>query len=87
VLWEEKRREDELRALGIRVVRIVSADVSARGWPPVAQTIARLVATPGPAVRSFDTSPVPAERLRERRRAARQTMAMARTGVTATASP
>ena len=32
VLWEEKRREDELRALDIRVVRIADADLGA-GWP------------------------------------------------------
>ena len=30
VLWDEKRREDELRALDIRVVRIADADLGAR---------------------------------------------------------
>ena len=31
VLWDEKRREDELRALDIRVVRIADADLGAAG--------------------------------------------------------
>jgi hypothetical protein len=29
VLWREKRREDDVRALGVRVVRIVNDDVAA----------------------------------------------------------
>jgi hypothetical protein len=52
VAWEEKRREDALRRLGIRVVRIADADLGDR-WPAVATGIADLLATPGPAVRRF----------------------------------
>lgn len=52
VLWEEKRREDELRALGIRVVRVIDADVGP-GWPAMEQRLRALLATPGPAERRF----------------------------------
>jgi predicted transcriptional regulator of viral defense system len=52
VLWEEKRREDELRALGIRVVRIADPDLGAR-WPGTETRMGRLLAAPGPAQRSF----------------------------------
>ena len=63
VLWAEKRREDELRALGIRVVRVVHTDVE-RGWPPVAERLRLLLATPGPALRSFTAVPRPRGLLR-----------------------
>ena len=56
VLWEEKRREDELRALGIRVVRIAGADLGDR-WPAVATGVAGLLATRGPVVRRFTATP------------------------------
>ena len=56
VLWEEKRREDELRALGIRFVRIVDTDVERR-WAPVAERLRVLLAEPGPTVRSFTATP------------------------------
>jgi hypothetical protein len=56
VLWEEKRREDELRALGIRVVRLADADLGDR-WPARADALARLLAAPGPEVRLFDAHP------------------------------
>jgi len=52
VLWEEKRREDELRSLGIRFVRIADADVERR-WAPVAGRLRDLLAEPGPAARPF----------------------------------
>ncbi|MCW2700136.1 MAG: uncharacterized protein JWQ45_1671 [Blastococcus sp.] len=54
VLWEEKRREDELRALDIRVVRIADADVGGR-WPVLERRLGALLATPGPATRRFTT--------------------------------
>jgi hypothetical protein len=56
VLWEEKRREDELRALGIRVVRIADADLG-DPWPATADRVAGLLGTPGPATRPFTATP------------------------------
>lgn len=56
VLWDEKRREDELRSLDIRVVRIADADLGA-SWPLVEERIQRLVAVPGPADRRFSAIP------------------------------
>jgi hypothetical protein len=56
VLWEEKRREDELRALDIRVVRIVDEDV-APAWPRVEARLRRQLAVPGPAHRRFTATP------------------------------
>ena len=53
VLWEEKRREDELRALDIRVVRIADADLGARLAGGRAAAAATCCATPGPAARRF----------------------------------
>jgi predicted transcriptional regulator of viral defense system len=55
VLWEEKRREDELRALDIRVVRIVDADLCA-DWPRTATRLGDLLTRDGPAERRFTTS-------------------------------
>ncbi|WP_299952862.1 type IV toxin-antitoxin system AbiEi family antitoxin domain-containing protein [uncultured Modestobacter sp.] len=52
VLWEEKRREDALRGLEVRVLRIADADVT-RGWPPVEQRLRDLLSRPGPTVRRF----------------------------------
>jgi hypothetical protein len=55
VLWEEKRREDEMRSLDIRLVRIAEADLGVR-WPLVVeQRLGGLLATPGPAARRFTT--------------------------------
>ncbi len=65
VLWDEKRREDDLRALGIRVVRVAGADLGDR-WPAVADRLASLLAAPGPAVRRWTATP----RTRGRRRTA-----------------
>jgi hypothetical protein len=56
VLWEEKRREDELRALDIRVVRIADADLSGR-WPEVETRLGGLLRVPGPALRRFTATP------------------------------
>jgi hypothetical protein len=52
VLWEEKRREDDLRSLGIRFVRITDADLGDR-WPAVEARLRHLVDTPGPSARHF----------------------------------
>lgn len=54
VLWEEKRREDELRALDIRVLRIADADLGTP-WPQVEQRLGFLLSTPGPGTRRFTT--------------------------------
>ncbi|RBY92050.1 hypothetical protein DQ244_06965 [Blastococcus sp. TBT05-19] len=55
VLWEEKRREDELRALGIDVVRITDDDLGPH-WPEVEVRLRRLTARPGPATRRFSAT-------------------------------
>ena len=55
VLWDEKRREDRLRAVGIRVVRVVDADLD-DGWAAVEDRLRALVAVPGPARRRFTTA-------------------------------
>jgi hypothetical protein len=56
VFWEEKRREDELRSLDIRVVRVVDADL--RGlWPATERRLGDLLSTPGPPRRRFTTRP------------------------------
>jgi hypothetical protein len=52
VLWEEKRREDELRALDIRIVRLVQADLGA-SWPRAESRLRELLASPAPSVRRF----------------------------------
>jgi hypothetical protein len=52
VLWAEKRREDELRALDIGVVRVTEADLGA-DWPRVEDPLRRLLARPRPAGRRF----------------------------------
>lgn len=56
VLWEEKRREDELRALDIRVVRIVDADLGA-AWPRTENRLRELLTVPGPSIRRFTAIP------------------------------
>jgi hypothetical protein len=56
VLWEEKR-EDELRALDIRFVRIVDPDLGPARWPAVEARLRHLVASPGPAIRRFTAVP------------------------------
>lgn len=52
VLWEEKRREDDMRALGIRFVRVVNPDL-ASPWPRMATRIQGLLATPFIGRRDF----------------------------------
>lgn len=54
VLWDEKRREDELRSLDIRVVRIADVDLDAR-WPGVERRLGSLLRTGGPSTRRFST--------------------------------
>jgi hypothetical protein len=44
VLWEEKRREDEIRELGVRMLRIVQADLGGT-WPATADRLRGLLAT------------------------------------------
>ena len=52
VLWEEKRREDDLRSLDIRVVRVAEADRGNR-WPAVEARLRQLVGAAGPSARRF----------------------------------
>ena len=56
VLWDEKRREDEMRALDIRVVRIADADIGPR-WGATEDRLRGLLRTPGPARRLFTAIP------------------------------
>jgi hypothetical protein len=56
VLWDEKRREDELRALDIGVVRVAEADLGER-WPRVESPLRRLLARPRPPGRRFSATP------------------------------
>ncbi|WP_137159732.1 type IV toxin-antitoxin system AbiEi family antitoxin domain-containing protein [Blastococcus sp. CCUG 61487] len=56
VLWEEKRREDALRALDVRVVRVADDDLGSR-CAAVEQRLGQLVTSPGPATRRFTTRP------------------------------
>jgi predicted transcriptional regulator of viral defense system len=52
VLWDEKRREDLIRSLDVRVVRIVNEDFGPR-WPGVAAAVRGLLATPYVGPRRF----------------------------------
>jgi predicted transcriptional regulator of viral defense system len=52
VLWDEKRREDELRALGIRFLRLASDDLGSR-WTVHEDRLRNLLDVPGPASRPF----------------------------------
>ena len=54
VLWKEKRREDRMRDLGIRFVRIVNEDLGAP-WPQRAGRIRDLLAVPYVEDRRFRT--------------------------------
>lgn len=52
VRWAEKRREDRLREAGVRVVRIVDADLGAE-WPQVVARVRRLLSEAKPSPRGF----------------------------------
>jgi predicted transcriptional regulator of viral defense system len=52
VAWEEKRREDRMRLLGARFVRIADEDLG-RPWPGVLDRIRALRADPVPGPRRF----------------------------------
>lgn len=56
VLWEEKRREDDLRALGIRFLRIADEDLG-RLWARTEGRLRALLAQGGPSLRSFSAVP------------------------------
>ncbi|SDY25133.1 hypothetical protein SAMN05661080_02836 [Modestobacter sp. DSM 44400] len=56
MLWEEKRREGELRALGIRFPQLADADLGSR-WRVQEDRLHALLAVPGPAVRAFTIVP------------------------------
>ncbi|NEM06731.1 hypothetical protein [Geodermatophilus normandii] len=53
VLWREKRREDRLRELGIRVVRLAQEDVTPRRRRQLAVRVGALLAEPTAGVRRF----------------------------------
>jgi hypothetical protein len=52
VLWEEKRREDDIRGLDVRVLRVVNADLGA-GWPSVVARLSGMLAVPLAGPRRF----------------------------------
>jgi predicted transcriptional regulator of viral defense system len=52
VLWEEKRREDDIRAVDVRMVRIVNEDFGPR-WQRVVGRLRALVSTPYVGPRRF----------------------------------
>lgn len=61
VLWEEKRREDAIRDLGVRVVRVVHADVGST-WPVVADRLRTLLATRSTTTPTLRAVPAPVRR-------------------------
>ena len=63
VLFQEKRREDALRAVGVRFLRVVDDDLGA-GWSSVESRVRRELAVPGPAARSFRAVPRSVGRVR-----------------------
>ena len=65
VLWAEKKAEDALRAVGVRVVRLTSADVYG-GWAAAEARIRREVAAPLPRLAPFRAVPRAAGRARPR---------------------
>ena len=52
VLWDEKRREDRMRGLDIRVIRLARPDLGG-DWPRTAYRLAGLLATPLTGPRRF----------------------------------
>lgn len=63
VLFDEKRREDALRAAGVRFARLVDDDLGA-GWDLVHRRLVRELAVPGPTERVFTAVPRPRGRSR-----------------------
>jgi predicted transcriptional regulator of viral defense system len=57
VLWKEKRREDLIRAVGVRVVRVANHDLG-QPWAGVAARIGGLLATPYVGPRRFRAVPI-----------------------------
>lgn len=57
VLWKEKRREDRMRDVGVRVVRIVNDDLGGVRWGQKASRIRSLLAAPYMGERRFRTLP------------------------------
>jgi hypothetical protein len=55
-LWEEKRREDELRSLGVRFVRATNQDLGPRR-ADLDRLVRRQLASQGPSVRGFQAVP------------------------------
>jgi hypothetical protein len=56
VLWREKRAEDLMRSVGIRVVRVVTGDVFS-GWPALAARTRRELVSPVPDRRACRAVP------------------------------
>jgi hypothetical protein len=52
VLWEEKRREDRIRALDVQVVRLADEDLGAP-WPRILRELERLMGRRPPGPRRF----------------------------------
>ena len=63
VLFDEKLREDLLRSVGVRFVRLVDEPLG-RGWAPVEARVRRELASPGPATRAFRAVPRDVGRVR-----------------------
>jgi hypothetical protein len=64
-LWQEKRREDLLRSLGVRFVRIAAEDLT-RGQDDLCRQVRRLLGSGGPATRDFREVPRAEGRPRDR---------------------
>jgi len=56
-LWKEKRREDRIRAVGIRVVRVANEDLG-KPWPAMAARIGALLSAPYVVPRRFRAVPI-----------------------------
>jgi predicted transcriptional regulator of viral defense system len=56
VLWDEKRREDRMRAVGVRVVRVVNDDLGSP-WPRMAARLGAVLAAPYIGPRKFRAVP------------------------------
>ena len=66
VLFDEKLREDLLRSVGVRFVRLVDEHLG-RGWAPVEARLRRELTSPGPATRAFRAVPRDMGRVRAAR--------------------